>query len=225
MELSVALASAFWLGLVTAVNPCPLTLNLAAISYLGRRAERPSRVLAGGMLYVAGQLLAYVGLAFLLAGSVLADHRAAAWLQEHLHRYVGPVLILAGVFMLGLIEPPAGGGRWSAWLGKRAETFGLAGAALLGFVFALSFCPTTAVAFFGALMVLVLQSSSAALVPAAFALGGALPVLLLATLLAVAGRKVAAAYGKLTEFFRWARWFTGGLMTAVGLFLCLRYIW
>jgi cytochrome c-type biogenesis protein len=55
---------AIGLGLWTAVQPCPMTANLAAVAYLDRRAGSPKSALAAALLYAAGQVIAYTVLAW-----------------------------------------------------------------------------------------------------------------------------------------------------------------
>ena len=38
----VTVASAFWLGVLTSISPCPLATNIAAISFIGRQVEVPA---------------------------------------------------------------------------------------------------------------------------------------------------------------------------------------
>lgn len=71
-SILVPLASAFWLGILTSISPCPLTTNIAAISYVGRRVGRPASVLQAGLLYTAGRTLAYLLLGVLLVSSLLS---------------------------------------------------------------------------------------------------------------------------------------------------------
>lgn len=101
-EPSVAMA--FGLGLWTAVQPCPMTANLAAISYLGRRAGSSRSGLLAAPLYAAGQIIAYVGLALLILKGIAADWRLSAWLQAHVNQLLGPVWILTAMVLLGLLR-------------------------------------------------------------------------------------------------------------------------
>ena len=61
--------SALWLGILTAVSPCPMATNIAAISFVGRRVGSSGRVLLAGLLYTLGRTLAYVVLGSLVVAS------------------------------------------------------------------------------------------------------------------------------------------------------------
>ena len=58
-QFAVAVASALWLGILTSISPCPLAMNITAISYVGRRVDNPRRVLGAGLFYTAGRALTY----------------------------------------------------------------------------------------------------------------------------------------------------------------------
>ena len=97
-------ALAFALGLWTAIQPCPMTANLAAVSYLGRRAGTTGVAILTAALYAAGQVVAYVVLALVVLEGIAADWRLATWLQQHVNEVLGPVWMLAGMVLLDLIS-------------------------------------------------------------------------------------------------------------------------
>lgn len=222
-SILVPLASAFWLGILTSISPCPLTTNIAAISYVGRRVGRPASVLQAGLLYTAGRTLAYLLLGMLLVGSLLSAPSLSQMLQKHMNMALGPVLIVVGLILLELIPLPVGSGGLSAALQNKADSLGIGGAGLLGIVFALSFCPTSAALFFGSLLPLAVQQQSGMLLPGVYGLATGLPVLLFALLLAFGTNKVAHAFNRITAFERWARRITGLLFVLIGGYYCAVY--
>jgi cytochrome c-type biogenesis protein len=151
-DMGMALGSALWLGFLTSISPCPLATNVAAMSYVSRGLGSPCRVLMTGLVYTAGRSLAYLVLGILMVASLLTAPGVSLILQERMNQILGPALILAGVLLLELIRLPSRGGRISAALQGRAERWGIWGGGLLGLVFALSFCPTSAGLFFGSLI-------------------------------------------------------------------------
>lgn len=224
-SILVPLASAFWLGILTSISPCPLTTNIAAISYVGRRVGRPASVLQAGLLYTVGRALAYLLLGVLLVGSLLSAPSLSQMLQKHMNMALGPVLILVGLILLEVIRLPVGkGGGLSAALQNKADSLGIGGAGLLGMVFALSFCPTSAALFFGSLLPLAVQQQSSLLIPGIYGLATGLPVLLFALLLAFGANKVAHAFNRITAFERWARRLTGVLFLVVGGYYCAVFL-
>ncbi|MGD0093807.1 MAG: aromatic aminobenezylarsenical efflux permease ArsG family transporter [Planctomycetota bacterium] len=216
-----AAATAFILGLQSALAPCPMTENIVAISFLARRADRPGRVLLAGLLYTAGQALAYIAVALLLLQAVFAEAEIALFLARWLTRLLGPVLILVGMVLLNLLSFPFGSGGLSDKWQQRIARLGLAGPAVLGFIFGLDCCPTTAAYFFGLLIPSCLQHHDAVLLPFLYALGTTLPVIGFAALLAFAAHRIGTAFNALTVVERWARRIAGVLAIVVGVYQSL----
>jgi len=220
-SILMPLASAFWLGILTSISPCPLTTNIAAISYVGRRVGKPGSVLQAGLLYTAGRTLAYLLLGMILVNSLLSAPSLSQVLQKQMNMALGPVLIAVGLILLEVIRLPAGkGGSLNAALQSKADSLGIGGAGLLGIVFALSFCPTSAALFFGSLLPLALQQQSGMLLPGVYGLATGLPVLLFALLLAFGANKVAQTLNRITAFEIWARRLTGALFLLIGGYYC-----
>lgn len=214
---SAAAVAAFVLGLQSAMAPCPMTANMVAISFLARRTDRPRQVLLAGMLYALGQALAYTGLALLLLQAAFARDEVALFLERWLRGLLGPLLILVGMVLLGLLSFPWGGGIGEKWQ-RRVERLGTAGAAVLGIIFALAFCPTTAAYFFGALMPACLQYRDAVCLPLLYALGATLPVVVFSFVIAFAAHRAGAAFNVLTAVERWSRRVAGILFIGAGIY-------
>jgi len=216
---------ALWLGISTSVSPCPMATNLAAISYVGKRAESPAKVLLAGILYTLGRTLAYLVLAALLAASVLSRHAASEFVQGMMNRALGPILIVAGAFLLELVTVTLPGGGGGARMKATVERLGVWSAALLGVVFALAFCPVTAALFFGALVPLAVKSGSSVIVPSIYGVGTALPVVVFAVILAFGARAASGAFKGFSRFEWWARRATGVVFMLVGVYYSLVYVW
>ncbi len=223
-ELIVGAGSALWLGILTSISPCPLATNIAAISYIGRKVGDARHVFLTGLLYTLGRTLAYVALAFVLVATVLSVPQVSMFLQEYMHLVIGPLLIVVGMFLMGLIELELGGGGMGQGLQKRVDALGIWGSLLLGVVFALTFCPTSAALFFGSLVPLSLQLGSRVTLPAIYGIGTALPVLVFAVLLATSAQSVGRAYNALAKIEWWARMVTGGGFIVVGIYFSLAFV-
>lgn len=223
-ELIIGTASALWLGILTSISPCPLATNIAAISYIGRRVGNSRQVFLTGLLYTIGRTLAYLGLAFVLVASVLSVPQISLFLQKYMHMVLGPILIVVGMFLLGLIELNMGGGGMGNGLQKRVDAMGIWGALLLGIVFALTFCPTSAALFFGSLVPLSLKMNSSVTLPVVYGAGTALPVMVFAVLLATSAQSVGKAFNILSKIEWWARMITGWVFILVGVYFALKYV-
>lgn len=222
-ELVLGMATGLWLGILTSISPCPLATNIAAISYIGRKVSSTRHVLLAGLLYTLGRVISYVALACVLLYTALSMPQVSVMLQKYGHLVLGPILILVGMLLLGLIQINLGGGGVSPKFQKRIDSLGLLGAMVLGVVFALAFCPTSAALFFGNLMS-SLQVRSALLVPGVYGIGTGLPVLVFALLIAFSTQSVAKAFNVLTAVERWARWVTGLVFILIGIWFTLRYV-
>jgi len=223
-ELMFATASALWLGVLTSISPCPLATNIAAISYVGRRVDNARQVFLTGLLYTLGRTLAYLALAIVLVATALSDLQVLLFLEKYMHVLLGPILILVGMLLLGLIRFSVSGSGVSENMQKRVDAMGIWGALLLGLVFALSFCPTSAALFFGTLIPLAVKVNSSVTVPVMYGIGTAVPVIVFAVLIAQGAQSVGKAYDVLSKIEKWARMITGGIFLAVGIYFCLVFI-
>lgn len=220
----IGLASAMWLGLLTSISPCPLATNIAAISYIGKQADSPRTVLLTGTLYTLGRALTYVILGTLLVASLLSVPALSNALQHYMNKILGPVLIVVGMFLLDLLRPPGVDVSAIFRLSERLGRSGAWGALLLGMLFALSFCPTSAALFFGSLIPLSIKWQSAFSLPTLYGVGTALPVLVFAMLIAVGAKSVASAFQRISRVEVWARKITGVVFVLVGVYLSRIYI-
>ena len=217
-EFILAAASALWLGLLTSISPCPLATNIAAISYIGGRGGRARNVLLAGVLYTAGRVAAYMGLSFLLVSTALSIPQVSIFLQKYMHLLVGPMLVLMGMFLVGLIDVSWAGVGVTERLKQRIDALGVWGALALGVLFALAFCPTSAALFFGSIMT-SLGTGSTVMMPLLYGVGTALPVIVFAVVIAFGSQALGKAFGAVSRFERWARTITGAAILLVGLWL------
>jgi cytochrome c-type biogenesis protein len=222
-ELMLPLVSAFWLGVLTSISPCPLATNIVAISFVSRGVDSPRKVLFSGLLYTAGRAATYVLLGMLLVASLLSAPFISHVLQKYMNAALGPLLILVGMVLLELISFNIGGGL-NTTVQKRVEAMGLWGAVFLGVLFALSFCPTSAALFFGSLLPLAVNRQSGILLPAVYGIATGLPVLIFAVLLGFGANRLAQAYDGMVTFERWARRITGITFILVGFYYSLTRI-
>jgi cytochrome c-type biogenesis protein len=217
-------ASALWLGVLTSISPCPLATNVAAISFVGKRVANPRHVFLAGLAYTLGRSMTYVGLGVVLAGSLLSAPHVSFVLQKYANQLLGPVLIVVGMILLEMLHFPFPswglGDRMEGWV----EDWGIWGAGLLGVVFALSFCPVSAVLFFGSLIPLAVRHGSPVLLPSLYGVGTSVPVFFFALLVALGARSIGVTFGWLTRLERWARLLTGVVFVGVGIYYCLVYI-
>lgn len=215
----IPVLAAFLVGLVAAVGPCPLATNIAALSYTAQQFANRGAVLATGILYAAGRAAGYglVGAVVLAAGARVG--RVAGSLQDAGDILLGPFLILAGLVLLEVIGLPAGTGSTAlAGLRERAAGWRGGGAFVLGFMFALAFCPYSATLFFGVLVPLAMRTSHGLALPIAFGVGTAMPVLVLGVPLALGLGFAARGIEALSRSERYVRIAAGALFILAGLY-------
>lgn len=219
--------TAFVLGLLTAISPCPLATNLTAVGFISRsfRASHEERckVFRNGLLYCLGRCTAYT-----LLGSALifiirkgADTFGLQNTVSVLGEYVlGPVLIVMGALMLAF-EFANLGGKFGFSGGAWAERLnGAGGAFVLGVLFAMAFCPTSGLFFFGMLIPLSATSAEGYLLPFVYGVATSLPVVLLAWVLAFSVRSLGRLVGGINAFQCWFNRAVAVLFIAVGLYYC-----
>lgn len=220
----LATGGAFWLGVLTSVSPCPMATNVAAIGYLARHSHSRLLQLLAGLLYAVGRAAAYTVVGALITWGLLSAPVLSNFLQKHLGQLIGPLLVLVGMVLTGLLPGlPSFGG--SVKLGKKIADLGVIGSGLLGFLFALAFCPVSAALFFGSLLPLAVKQESTWLLPALFGIGSALPVLVFGILFALARHTATTAFGRLQQADRWLVPASGYLLIAVGIYLIVRQWW
>jgi cytochrome c-type biogenesis protein len=224
MTLSwLAIGSALWLGILTSISPCPLTTNIAAISYVGRRVEKTGWVLWAGLLYTLGRSLAYLAVGVLVTKGLLSIPGVSNFLQKYINLFIGPIMLVVGILLLDVIKFNFNGGGIGKSLQANIEKMGIWGAGALGLIFALAFCPTSAGLFFGGLIPLAVKSNSAFLLPVLYGVGTALPVIGFSLLLAFGAHLVGVAFKKLTIIEIWVRRITAAIMIIVGIVLILKH--
>jgi cytochrome c-type biogenesis protein len=223
--LAVAALSALWFGILTSVSPCPLATNITAISFVGRRTGSPRGILLSGLLYTIGRALVYTAIGVLLVMSLLSAPTVSLTLQVWMNKLLGPILILAGMVMLGLLHVSLRGRGMSQRLQQRVEQWGLLGALGLGALFALSFCPVSATLFFGSLLPLAVKHGSGILLPFVYGIGTAIPVVVFAIVLAVGVRWLGKLFERVTLVERWMRTATGIVFLGVGVYMSLVHVY
>jgi len=191
---NIPILTAFLLGVLTSISPCPLTTNITAIAYISKEIKTAKHTLLNGIFYTIGRGASYTILATLIYFG-LSSFQISSIFQGWGDKILGPVLIIIGLLMFSIIKINFGKGgerieKIKIWLAQK----GFVGSFLLGMLFALAFCPYSGVLFFGVLIPLVLKSTESLLLPPIFALGTGLPVILFSFSIAFSIQKLGQVF-------------------------------
>ena len=212
--------TAFLLGLIVALHPCPLATNVAAMGYLAKDVHRSRRVFTNCMAYMAGRMAAYSLLGIVLTavfrGSGGVDV-VGRWFGQWGEKLLAPVLIIIGAYFV-----------FSRFIHKdehcpdvtaRGRGFhGVWGSLLLGVLLALSFCPESAIVYFGMLLPLSAHSAGGYFLPVVFSVGTSVPAVLLAWVVAYGMGGTAAMRERMHSAEKWINTIVGVLFIAAGVF-------
>ena len=219
---STPVLTAFLLGLLTAISPCPLATNIAAVGFIGRNIENRKRVFINGLLYTLGRVLSYTLLGVVLI-MILREGSSMFGIQKTIGTWgellIGPMLLIIGLFMFWgdrLNLPKFGFNGNAEGLARK----GGAGALLIGVLFALAFCPTSGVFYFGMLIPMSATATAGYLLPAVFAIATAIPVLIVAWILAFSVQQMSSFYGRIKTVQKWLNVIVGILFIVIGIYFC-----
>jgi len=223
-EIFVGFASALWLGILTSISPCPLASNVAAISFLSKKITHPVLVFISGLAYTLGRMVSYAVLGWIIISSLLSVPQVAQFLQKYMGKALGPLLIITGLILLEIITIRLPGVSLSQKHHNKLAESGAPGAFLLGFIFALAFCPISAALYFGSLIPLAINSKSGIVLPFIYGIGTGLPVLVFAVAIALGATSLSRWFNKVTRLEYYTRKITGVIFIIVGLYYTGIYI-
>jgi cytochrome c-type biogenesis protein len=222
---NIPVLTALLLGLITAIAPCPLATNIAAVAYITRNVTDRKYAVITGSLYTLGRMFSYSLLGVLIIVVGLEIPWVSAAIQDVGEKVLGPLLIVVGLLMLFIDRISFGrGGNTLASLGNKVAHWGMIGGFLLGVIFALAFCPYSAVLFFGVLIPVALKSTGGVALPAVFAIGTGLPVLVFGTLLSAGVAGVATWLNAITRAERIIRIIVSVIFIGVGIYYVVLWI-
>lgn len=212
--------TAFLLGLLTALSPCPLATNIAAISFIGKDIENRHRIFLNGLLYTLGRVLAYTILGMVLI-MILKEGSSMFGIQKTIGTFgeqiIGPLLGLIGLFMLfgdKLNLPQRGFGGNAEGLASKGSW----GALLIGILFALAFCPTSGVFYFGILIPMSATTAGGYLLPTVFAIATSIPVIIVAWILAFSIQQIGRFYDSMKILQKWMSRIVGIVFILSGIY-------
>ena len=219
----VPVIAAFFLGLMTAISPCPLATNITAIAYISKRIDSSRHTLLTGCIYTLGRMAAYIAVASVIVFFGMNIQAVALGLQRYGELLLGPFLVLCGIYLLDIFHvDQVPGGDWfsgfTSGISTRLADKGYWGAFLLGVIFAMSFCPFSAVLFFAILIPLAIGAGDPVIIPAVFALATGLPVIIISYLLVRGVGKCSGIIQKIGTVELWIRRGVAAVFIVVGVY-------
>ncbi len=215
---NIPILSAFVLGLMTAISPCPLATNITATAFISKNISSKRKVFLSGLLYSLGRGFSYTAIGLILFFGASKFHMARFFNQNG-EKYLGPLLILIGLIMLNIIKLNFfGKSNFQEKLSEKFTGKGLLGSFYIGVIFALAFCPYSGALFFGMLIPITIASADGLYLPLIFAFGTGLPVILFTYLLAFTAGKVGVFYTRITNIEKIMRTVAGVVFIITGLY-------
>ncbi|MHB1106733.1 MAG: aromatic aminobenezylarsenical efflux permease ArsG family transporter [Lutibacter sp.] len=221
---NIPILSAFLLGLMTAISPCPLATNITATAYISKNISSKRKVFLSGILYTLGRAFTYTAIGLIIFFGASKFH-IARFFNQNGEKYLGPLLIIIGLIMLNVIRLNFFGKlNFSEKLSEKFKDKGLLGSFLIGAVFALAFCPYSGALYFGMLIPMTIASIDGLYLPIIFAFGTGLPVLLFTYLLAFAVISVGSFYNKITKIEKAMRTVAGVVFVLTGIYYVIIFM-
>ena len=209
-------AVAFAAGLLSFLSPCVLPLIPSYVGFLtGMSVEEAERrrgtALLHGLWFVAGFALVFVllGAAASAVGQVLRDY------QVWVGRIGGVLLILFGIYLLGVLRPAFLMREWRIQLARKP--LGYFGSGVVGFTFGAAWTPCIGPILGG---ILTLAATQAGLgqgmgLLAVYALGLAIPFLLTALAL----DRFLVWFQRFRPYIVWVDRIAGAMLIVLGILL------
>jgi cytochrome c-type biogenesis protein len=212
------------LGLLTAISPCQLATNITAIAFIGKDINNRRRIFINGVFYALGNAIGYSSIGVILFLGASKFH-VSKILVSNGKIIVSFLLIITGIVMLDLIKInfPVFGRLTEKIQNRQSKGNGL-NAALLGFFFAITFCPYNAVLFFGMLIPLAITSVFGLYLPLVYSVASGFPVIIFAYLLAFSMSGLGTYYKKIIVLQKWFNRSAAIIIIAVGLYFLFLYV-
>lgn len=220
---SIGLAVAFVAGLLSFLSPCVLPLIPSYVTFItgmsldeltsadGSRVRNRRTVLVHGVLFVAGFTLVFVilGASATFLGSLFAY--ASRWVE----RVGGVLLIVFGLYLLGVLRIPGAAREWRLHLG--GKPLGYLGTVLVGITFGAGWTPCIGPVLGG---ILTLAATRESLMDGMgllliYSAGLAIPFLAAALLL----DRFLRGVKRVGPWFPWVSRASGALLLVLGLLL------
>ena len=184
-QLHIPVLSALLLGVLGSTAPCQLSTNFSALGLFTQKISNKKECLSAAFSFTLGKIIVYtlIGSLTILLGIKL--NQKAIPIVQVVRKALSPLMLIVGLYLLGLFKT-----KLSLFTSlernmvrhipniKNVREF------FLGVVYSLAFCPTLFWLFFGIVIPLGVSTHGGIILPGMFAIGTALPLLVITFLLA-----------------------------------------
>lgn len=218
---NIPVLSAFILGLMTSISPCPLATNITATAFISKNISDKKLVFLSGVVYALGRAFSYTAIGLILFFGA-SKFQVARFFQQNGELFLGPLLIVVGLIILNVIKLNfLGKSSFAEKLSEKLKEKGWLGSFLIGAIFALAFCPYSGALYFGMLIPMTISNVDGLYLPIIFAFGTAFPVLLFTYLLAFAAESVGVYYRNIVKIEKVMRAIAGVVFVFTGVYYFL----
>ena len=220
---NIPFLTAFLIGILTSISPCPLATNITAIAFISKDIKTTKNTLLNGLFYTLGRAITYFILSLIIYFGI-SSFNISKIFQGWGDKALGPIMILIGLVMFDIIKVNIKNKnskleKIKIWLSNK----GYIGSLFLGILFALAFCPYSGVMFFGVLIPLILKSSFGLLLSPIFAIGTGLPVILFSFIIAFSMQKLDRIFNIVGKIEKILRYIVASIFILIGIYY-LQYL-
>lgn len=179
----IPLLTALLLGLLTALNPCQLAINISALTYLVKKGKPWTE----SVTYIAGRAATYTLLGWVLMCLIGGGSNIEALpkILSQAETVLPWALLIIGVVLIirAFHTHHHCHGEECHNSGEIIRVGSPFGSFILGMTLALAFCPESALFYFGMMIPLAQSTAVGILVPPLFAIAAVLPIFVLVALM------------------------------------------
>ncbi len=220
------IVTAFVMGLLVALNPCQIAINLSALTFIEQRVSTSRQRQLDCLIYTLGKALAYTLLGF--AVSMAAYYGKAgseSWLNRHgdifstVEAIIPFILAAAGIYMFYRAFHHHDHHGESCHNSGRIMRSAFRSSFAVGFLLAFAFCPESIIMFLSVFIPKATIGETSTAIPVlsflatslAFAFGAGLPVVVLGMAMDKSAAVIGSMQQKMQGFQRWINIFFGCL--------------
>lgn len=216
--INLPVLTALLLGILGSTAPCQLSTNTSALGLIAQRVDKKQDALSATLAFVLGKVVVYTVLGGITILLGIRLNSLAIPVAQVVRKILGPLMLLVGIYLIGWrrFNISIGMGLTDKISGLNSKNPYLK-EFFVGVVMSLAFCPTLFWLFFGMVIPLGLTTRGGIILPAIFALGTAVPLLVITSLLIYGSRKVQYYLKDLRKFNLWAQRVGGFLFILAGI--------